>query len=302
MLGSRRTDDGPVSAKHGTANLLSIEELRSRFPLGGTVEAAYKLTFRNWQAFFKLAWKWLLLAIIPLNIAFMLYAIPVLREMQDAMVKSPMTIPVEITSKLGLAGTALSLAMSLPMASIAVGWHRLILRQAQPGSADTLRLDATVWRYLGIGLLFSLAIFLPSVLQMLLMGDGTNVQLFSWSSQRPIWLSLALLLVIAAFVARLSVTLPGVALDLPEATIAGTWQRTRRHTFKLFAGAALALVPVAVLAALFNAIANAVGTDAALFSGHLLTSLARLIGVAVMLTFLSLAFRHFYKDAFPPST
>lgn len=276
---------------------LSIEELKSRFPLGRTVEKAYLLTLRGTPTFLTLAWKWLLVAIIPACAAYEWYVAPRFQQMHKEMLDKPLSLPVHLTNEIGLASAVLSFVVSIPMASIAVGWHRWILRQQQPTPPDTLRFDPTVWRYWGWIVAFSVLLFLPSIPQLTLWREE-SVTLHEMVALRY-WVPFIVLLLIGVNIPRLSVTLPGIALQNPEATLFQTLRRTRGNTFKLFFGSALAVAPLAMLASFGNSALSYVGSEAVHFASHLFMALARVAASVIALTFLSLSYRHFYEQPKP---
>jgi len=98
----------------------------------------------------------------------------------------------------------------LAVCSMAVSWHRFILRD-EPGGG--LRLDGPVFRYAANTLLIMLAMLLPALLLVtatLVMPTGTI-------------LALPLVLVFGGIVTRLSIKLPAVALGNAEFSFRDAW-------------------------------------------------------------------------------
>lgn len=96
-----------------------------------------------------------------------------------------------------LASTVISL---IGFCSIAVGWHRFVLRD-EAGTA--LRLDEPVWRYVGNSLLIMLVVFLPLILLALAVDRLPQpASLLVWPAG----------MIAGVFALRLSIKLPAVAL------------------------------------------------------------------------------------------
>ncbi|MBC8036204.1 MAG: hypothetical protein H7X89_03190 [Rhizobiales bacterium] len=92
----------------------------------------------------------------------------------------------------------------LAFSSIAVSWHRFILRDELPLAANSLRLDARVLRYLGNSLLALLAGGVPLVL---------FATALAFLPRAAAIVLLPAALTAGAFISMLSLKLPAVALD-----------------------------------------------------------------------------------------
>jgi hypothetical protein len=112
----------------------------------------------------------------------------------------------------------LSLIGMLAMCSIAVGWHRFILRDEMPAPGQMFRLDRLVWSYFGRTLFIALVVLVPLAIAML--------AIFSLA---PALLAVALVpaLASAVLMLRLSVSLPGIALGEPPMSLTRTLDLTR---------------------------------------------------------------------------
>jgi len=167
--------------------------------------------------------------------------------------------------------------------SIAVNWHRFVLRDEVPTAQGALRLDGVVWRYTGNSLLIALMTFLPvAVLTAIL------------SALMPPAVILALPAVAVAGTATfmLSLKLPAIALGRTDFSFAAAikaaegnfWQVMGVFLFSALIVFALALMLV-MLATLFSylpqmlaviiglAVGAAVDLFVILFSVSVLTSL-----------------------------
>jgi hypothetical protein len=272
---------------------LSIEDMKSRYPLGHCIGQAYRLTLTNLGAFLRLSWKWLLLLLIPIHVVHAWYVYPLFKSMHQEMLDRPLVVPIGTTNDIGIAAALLSLVTLLPLASIAVGWHRLILRGEPPSHDSQLRFDGVVLRYAGLILLFCAAALVPSLLQLFLTRGQESLPVMALAA--PVWAPFLLFVVIAIVIARLSVTLPGVALGNPEATLAQTVRRTRGYTPHLFVGCAATFAPLVLAAGILNPLISMSSSDWVWFAGHLAISLSQIAAAIVLITFLSLSYRHFYE-------
>src|SRR5665213_150459 len=121
-------------------------------------------------------------------------------------------------------------------ASIAVNWHRYILRNEVAEGAERLRLDGLVWRYFLFGIV--IVIVIGAV-----MGLGTFVFVLLLIGLGAISKLLAVLIgIFVGFPAviwmigasvRLSVKLVGVALGNIEYTLSDAWDATMGNTWRL---------------------------------------------------------------------
>src|SRR5215831_1174888 len=117
-----------------------------KLPVWQSVRASYAIVTRNLGQFARIVWLWLLL-MVPVHVAlgWLVQAIPAAAGSQAAF------------GWVRAVAEALPLPIELPfMASIAVAWHRLVLRQERVTRPAYLRFDRVVWRYT----LCSFALFL----------------------------------------------------------------------------------------------------------------------------------------------
>ena len=253
---------------------------------------SYTVWFKNLPELIRIAWIWLLI-MVPIVGLFMWWQAPALMElMQNARAGRPDPNPgtTALTQ-------ALNLIILLPiLSSIAVAWHRLLLRDEHV-SGPYLRLDAVV---IGYAVLFFLIALLWSVPQYL-------GQLYAAMTQRPgaveidpgalavTFICSILTLLAFFFGCRLFMVLPAKAVGR-DLSFGAAWAATRKNSWRLFWGYMFCLLP-------FGAIAGGVGfwlllaqpsrAVAATFwtVQSLLAAVFGMVGVG----FLSLAYRHFFE-------
>lgn len=271
---------------------LTIDEIRRRkLPVVDSVKQALDFTMRHVGALLAVSWKWLLLVILPAFAAHAWFMLPINEAIWEG-VRSvpPRPASPEMMVKVIASSALLNLVLLIPASSMAVNWHRFVLRGEPASSANGLRLDAPVWRYAGVALLMSAAVLVPQGLQV-------------FAALYPSDFSIVLLLI--SFVAmfsfiflflRLWVVLPGVAVENSEANFATTFRATRRHTFRMVGGVLLILLPVVVATNIVMLPVTFIygGKAATLVQAGLM--LVYQLMAFVLLTFLSIAYRFFYED------
>lgn len=170
------------------------------------------------------------------------------------------------------------------LASVAVGWHRLLL-EGRRITAPYLNLDGAVLRYT----LYSFVIWLMWLPLSLLPETNDDV---TWP------LLAAVLGVLAAILlfGRLSLIFPAIAVGRPM-SLAQSWHLTRRNTFRIFWGSLLAIVPVLTLLVLIEISWPDTPGIAVKIAKSTLFSVVLAIGLMSGVSFLSLTYRFFVSDA-----
>jgi len=217
-----------------------------KLPVWQSVRASYAIVTRNLGQFARIVWLWLLL-MVPVHVAlgWLVQAIPAAAGSQAAF------------GWVRAVAEALPLPIELPfMASIAVAWHRLVLRQERVTRPAYLRFDRVVWRYT----LCSFALFLmprgvPVICALLVsflayavvLPDAIAVMLIDIISAEPfIVLVMAIVLLLLP---RLVLVLPGVALGAPL-SLRHAWRITRANTLRLGLATFLCVLPALSVAML----------------------------------------------------
>jgi hypothetical protein len=172
------------------------------------------------------------------------------------------------------------------VASIAVAWHRFVLINEQPHERY-LQIDRNVLLYAGY--VFLTTIVLNGI------GQFPAYLAAATGTKAPDWaVGVASLLVLPLFfvVARCSPILVAIALGRSDISLANVLKVTQRNTWRLAMGPVVCLI----LLALPRAIMFHLGGMSRLSAAIVLTvlDLTSIIGGVVGVSFLSLAFRHFF--------
>ena len=290
--GARRTK---ASTRHGSANsLLSPAPVHCftycsrpavtsppsatsppKLPFWRTVGACYAIVFGNFGQLLRVSWLWLLI-MLPVYAAAEWLA----SRWQGDQVGDVL---------LGMLPSVLEVPA---LASIAVAWHRQVLRQERVQGAVYLRLDRVVWWYAMILLMFIVVTVGPFLCGMVAVLPDNASNPGTLLSLVPIFAGIGVGLGIGAFVLpRLSLVLPAGALG-ERLTLGEAWRATRGNTWRL-AGASLlcGLPPLIPAGALLWY--TEVSTLAVSIIGRTVYSLAYVLIVTIAVTLLSLAYRHF---------
>lgn len=202
-------------------------------------------------------------------------------------------------------------------ASAAVVWHRLLLKGETIAATRVFRIDGDVLRYAGL----VLALVAGTIVIGLLVAIGPFVGLISvfpdlWSDDAPPSTGaetsscdfsaspLAIVLVLIAchvlfaplilVAVRMMLRLPAIAIGERDATLREVWQRTRGNSWRLYIGAAATIAPAHISAYIGNG-----ACDDRFASSRMAATieLIWLVAGLVFVTFMSLAYRHFFPEA-----
>jgi hypothetical protein len=274
---------------------LAASELR-KLPVWRTVGECYMTVAWNLGQLVRMCWLWFVV-VAAMNGA--------VHWLELALGDEPSLLLYAVALVVG--GAALVIE-GLFLASIAVAWHRLILRQERVTGAAYLRLDRPVWLYLIYSLFLIVLAQLPLVVSLALVGFsdavtqivGDLVVALGLSLAGGLFLLLGSALAILLVLPRLSLVLPAVALE-QELSLREAWRASRANTVRLALATALCMLPTFLLLtgeliAFMRALTG--GEDAAHLAAESLgyavfKSLAYAVLAIFAVTLLSLTYRFF---------
>ncbi len=205
-------------------------------PVTAAFDHILRSAINNLRFAFHVAWPWLVI-LVPVNIAVGLAA-PF----------DPVAGPNARSLFVALIAGLFSL---FAFASIAVNWHRYILKDEVPIGAVRLRTDGLVWHYFGTTLLIILMLMLALVpfafvleLLALAMGQAAVVAVV------PAYV--ALLLGGLAVFYRLSIRLPAIALGRSDYRFKDAWAESQGNSWQLVGLGLLLFLAMIVVALLFG--------------------------------------------------
>ena len=265
----------------------------SKLPLFRTIGQAYALWARNFSDLVRICWFWMLLMVPILAIwdwwqtAQLAEIVQGIRFGQAFVDPHPvLTWVTVIVSKL----------IMLPaVASVAVAWHRLLLRDEHPGPGFYLRLDKTVAGYAILAFLIGLIITVPSTviiaLPKIMTGSGGT-------AAAVIEFLVNVAVIVAVFIVpRLSLVLPGIALGRDDATLATAWRVSKRNTWRMVWASFFCLLPLIAISGGLSSWLLLSGYDRAVATlVSLVIALLWIPGGMIGVGMLSLAYRHFFEQ------
>lgn len=176
---------------------------------------------------FRMSWPWLLV-LFPIRLAGDLFLF-------FEGISKTKPLPAQLFTFLAIA-YGIALLTAVAFSSIAVNWHRFILRSEVAEGGQRLRLDGLVWRYFFVGL--GIAILLGLVvagagLVFTLVGVGFAALSPTLAIILGVIVGLPLLLFVLGISARWSVKLVAVALGNKEYSLSDAWRATDGNTWRL---------------------------------------------------------------------
>ncbi len=261
-----------------------------KLPFWHTVGEAYRLWAKHLPELVRISWLWLVVMAPVLAIINWWQAPYFLGLLRSVGARVPPPDPA-----FGMLVQVIDLLVMLPMlASIAVAWHRLLLRDEHVGSGTYLRLDGIVIGYAVLlfllGLLPSVPHFLEQILEINKSITARGLAVVS--------ILLSIVSIVAVLIAaRLSVILPARALGQEQITPGRVWAATNKNSWRLFWGYLLTAVVVGFATGMLLFLQSWFGSSRMTFT-LLWTALTFIwvLGGMVGVGFLSLAYRHFFES------
>ncbi len=282
------------------------ESKPTKLPLWKTVGDAYRLTWVHLGSLCRIAWLWVIIFIIFSVIAYH----PLWPLELESRSNEKAILPL---FALSLLPTIISLVME---SSVSVAWHRLLLLNERTAQTVYLRLDHTVLRYFGRALILTLLFMVPLFLMILptlyLIPDSSDIVGASISEDAPtkemietiltvgfLVLIGGLLLTVLSYVPmRLSLALPARALAHNQISWRESWRQTRWNYWRLFMGSVLTLALPLLLTIILTVILPETKTQIEYAYTTALFDALWFVGGIIWVSFLSLAYRHFFKELF----
>jgi hypothetical protein len=262
-----------------------------KLPLWRTVGQAYALWGDNISDLVRVCWPWMLL-MAPVFAALTWWQAPHMMELlQSARFGQPFVDPNPL---LTMISTVVGKVVGLPaLASVAVAWHRLLLKDEHPGPGVYLRLDGIVAGYavlaFGVGLITAAPSYVSISFQ--------NLAAHGHPLASGVQFLAGLATIIGFFVAaRLSLVLPGRALGRDDITFGAAWRVSKGNTWRMLWAFFFCLLPLLVFNwAMSYWLFQAEHDRAALTLVPLAVSLLAIPLGMISVGMLSLSYRHFFE-------
>ena len=173
--------------------------------------------------------------------------------------------------------TLSAIAGFVALSSIAVNWHRFILRDELPKAANSLRLDTLVMRYIGNYLLAILAGLVPFV---------AILTIVAFLPRVAVVILLPASVVAGAFIMMLSLKLPAVALGRTDFSFGDALKSAEGNFWQIamvfLLNALLSLLPLFVLGSLLKQVSLAAAAAIGLALSAPLNLFLTLFSVSVL--------------------
>jgi hypothetical protein len=217
----------------------------AKLPLWRTIGQAYAVWGGNLPDLVRVCWLWVLLMAPVLAFLAWRQAPRAMEILQAARTGHPFADPDPL---LTMMEQIVGKVVELPaLASIAVAWHRLLLKDEHPGAGVYLRLDGIVAGYAVLAFWVGLITLAPGYISVMLqIVTGTSVT----ARDAPALVQfLAGVGTITAFfaVARLSLALPGKALGRDDITFGAAWRASKGNTWRMLWAYFFCILPLIAL-------------------------------------------------------
>jgi hypothetical protein len=261
---------------------------RSKLPLWRTIGQSYAMWARNFPDLVRIAWVWMLLMGL-VRVSWSWWVVPHILEALRAGGPAGQFIVV--------ASQIVSQVIMLPaLASVAVAWHRLLLRGEHPDRGLYLRFDRIVVGYAILAFWIAVIFKTPDyVIEMFRIVTGTALD----RPTMPQLVGSVVGTLTGLIAARLSIALPGIALGREDVTLGSAWRVSKRNTWRMFWAYFFCAVPASVIVfVIFYFLGywllgyQAIVTFVLQFLSGVIWIPIGMISVGM----LSLACRHFFED------
>ena len=224
-----------------------------KLPPMGAIEHSLRSTFDNLGFAFHVSWPWML-AILPFNVIGNTYV--TLHQSSG-----PQNFGVGVF----LVSLGIGVLGMIAFSSIAVLWHRYILLDEVPQGLARLRLDSTVWRYIG------------NIILIMLMGIGAAIPLVivfailaaalaKFAVIPMVLFGSVYFLVLMNYAFRLSIKLPAIALGRHDYLFRTALTDTAGNFWPFLGFMLLQLLIAGLIAGVLGLMAYAIGkSDSAVF-------------------------------------
>jgi hypothetical protein len=217
-------------------------------PIGTAFGHVMSSTLNNLRFAFHSQWPWMLVwsTLLAGLMLTMYVSLGTTAGLADAAVQEKMREMPGLAALFAVWIIALLVVGLVAIASVAVNWHRYVLKDELPAGMARLRVDDLVWRYLGNAMLITLIAGLVGVPVALV---ASLIFAFLGPVGAPFILAAILMAVLPVFY-RLSVKLPAIAMGRKDFTLRDAWLVTQGNWWQI-AGLAVLLTIVSFVAALF---------------------------------------------------
>jgi hypothetical protein len=263
----------------------------SKLPLWRTIGQAYAVWGENVPDLARVCWLWMLLMAPVFAFLAWWQAPRAIELLQTAHIGQPFVDPNPMLTMLTqIVGKVVGLPA---LASIAVAWHRLLLRDEHPGAGVYLRLDGIVAGYAVLAFWVGLITLAPTYLSIFFQSMAAHGHPLASAVEFLAGVGTIATLFVGA---RLSRVLPGKALGRGDITFGAAWRVSKGSTWRMLWAYFFCILPLMVVGGamsywLFQADHDRVALTLVPLVVGLLSFPLGMISVGM----LSLSYRHFFE-------
>ncbi len=199
-----------------------------KLPVIPAITHMWQSTVNNLWFALRAQWPWIVVTAVVITGLLWLSGAPMSQWGTDTPIKMEDLPP----GRVGLFVLSIFLGiilMLLAFSSVAVSWHRYVLLDEVPVGMQKLRVDATVWRYLGNLILIGLLALMSMLPMLVLFGVLASI-----SATLGIGVFMAYtLIVVTPIIYRLSIKLPAVALGRRDFKMGDAWHLSRGNWWQI---------------------------------------------------------------------
>jgi hypothetical protein len=247
---------------------------KAKLPVWRTVGDAYKFTFLHLPALMQIGWNWLLL-LVPFSFAchWMLWPYEQLKHVNPDLFEWIVTL-------------ALSAGVAVIAAAIAVPWHRLLLLGENPSLGAGFSANARTRTYMHLAVVFVLAPEFGTLLKFLGILETTDKIMDKADGYA---LSVSTLLMV-----RWSLAFPGIAIGRDRDAPQRSWLATKDNWGRIVSGSMLSMLLCIAIVVLNITVLGKPSTQLEYAITGTIVAIVWVAAGMVCVTFLSLAYRHFF--------
>ena len=182
--------------------------------------------------------------LLPVFAAISWVQVPMLVELMTAAIEIRPYVDDHL-ARTAAFGVIQQLLLLVPMASIAVAWHRLLLRNEHPNAGRYLRADSVVTGCALLLLLMGAIVFIPNLITTFV--RTSTVRAMSEAGAIALIFGSILTLVGVFVMARLSLALPSKALEGADVSLRHAWQATKGNSWRLVFAYFLCTLPFSAI-------------------------------------------------------
>jgi hypothetical protein len=221
-----------------------------KLPVFGVFRHAFRSVTDNFAFAWHVSWPWLAV-LVPVSLG-----VESLLPSVDPEAKDAAAVAANARAFLGL--LALGVASMFVFSSIAVNWHRYILKDEIPQGWARLRADEVVWRYFGNTLLVILIVIAATAPVVIIVSLVSGLLALNMDAAGALTMAIAGCFAIPLFY-RLMLKLPAIAVGNAGVTLRAALEKSAGSSLALCVAGAVIMAAIFLVGFLLAGIAGLLG-------------------------------------------